>query len=81
MHPLDATAAKRVATAHSRVDKRMGKRSSDRGYKDIDTVVALIRFGLLDVKDIVEKANSIQFTPSYLAELDLVLREVSNLVK
>ena len=76
MHPVDASAAKLVATAHSRVDKRMAKRLHDRGLKDIDTVVALVRFGYVVLDQVIARLDEIALTPAYLAELDLVVAEV-----
>lgn len=76
MHPIDSLAAKLVATAHSRVDKRMGRRLHDRGPKDIDTVVALVRFGHVELNPIIARMDEIELPPAYLAELASVVAEV-----
>lgn len=76
MHPVDSSAAKLVATAHSRVDKRMGRRLHDRGSKDIDTVVALVSFGHVDLSPIIARMDKIELPPAYLAELGSVVAEV-----
>ena len=76
MHPVDACAAKLVATAHSRVDKRLAKRLHDRGLKVIDTVVALVLFGYVDMDQVITRMDEISLTPAYLAEVALVVAEV-----
>ncbi|MEQ1934130.1 MAG: hypothetical protein ABL962_09655 [Fimbriimonadaceae bacterium] len=78
IQPLDAASAKLVATAQSRVDKRLGRRPHDRGTKDIDTVVALIRSGMLGLGDIIERSRLIDMEPAYLAELAKVEAEVAS---
>ncbi len=80
MHPVDATATKLVATAHARVDKRMGRRPHDRGSKDIDTVVALVRSRYVDWSQVKARMNEIDLPPAYLAALDTVEKEVLNQV-
>lgn len=74
--PSTPPAAKLVATAHSRVDKRMGWRLSDRGSKDINTVVALLRGGHIDLDQVITRLDEINLLPSYIAELSSVIIEV-----
>jgi len=76
MHPVDSSAAKLVATAHSRVDKRMGRRLHDRGSKDIDTVVALVSSGHVDWQEVTNRNREISLESAYLAELAKVETEV-----
>lgn len=76
MHPLDAASAKLVATAQSRVDKRMGRRPHHRGSKDIDTVAALIRSGQMELAEVMDRCRTIDMEPAYLAELASVEAEV-----
>ena len=52
LHPMDMAVSKVIATARSRLDKRFGRRAADRGMKDINTLVALIRAGRLDAGEL-----------------------------
>ncbi len=81
MHSVDAASAKLVATAQSRVDKRMGRRPHDRGSKDMDTVVALVRSGCMRLEDVTVRSRMIDMEPAYLAELAKVEMEVSMRVR
>lgn len=76
MQAADVVAAKLVATAHSRVDKRMGRRPHDRGTKDIETATALLHARLVNESEIVERMHSIGLDPACLAELAAVWVEV-----
>jgi len=48
LSPMVMAVSKVNATARSRLDKRFGRREADRGLKDINTLVALIKAGLLN---------------------------------
>ncbi len=80
LHPLDMAVSKVNATARSRVDQRMGRREADRGLKDINTLVTLIRAGLLDACELSEQVFRLDQAPAYIAECSLVMKEISALV-
>ena len=77
MHPVDAASSKLVATAPSRVDKRMGRRPHHRGSKDINTVVALVRSGQMELDEVMDRCRTIDMESAYVAELTSVEAEVA----
>ena len=79
LDPVDAAAAKLVATAHSRVDTRLGRRRADRGTKDIDTLVALVSSGRLRLGDVSERIQEIELDGPYRAETSIVEKMIVGL--
>ena len=71
----DAAAAKRFATAFSRLNRRMGRGAADRGRKDIHTVALLLRSGLLDPVELRTRLESVELPPPLIVEAGLVLDE------
>ncbi len=80
MQATDVAAAKLVASAHSRVDFRMGRRTHDRGSKDIETVAALLTSGRLAEDDIIQRIKSIELEPAYVAEIGQVLVQLRQML-
>ncbi len=80
LHPMDMAVSKVNATARSRVDRRMGRRESDRGLKDINTLVTLIRAGHLDAVELSGQVFQLEQEPAYIAECSLVMKEILALV-
>lgn len=76
LHPMDMAVSKVNATARSRVDRRMGRRETDRGLKDINTLVTLIRAGHLDARELSEEVFQLDHAPAYIAECSLVMKEI-----
>lgn len=76
LHPTDMAVSKVVATASSRLDKRFGRRPADRGLKDINTLVALIRAGRLDREDLERRVRALEFESAMVVECGGVLREI-----
>lgn len=76
---MDMTASKVNATARSRLDRRFGRRPADRGLKDINTLVALIRAGLLDFTELSRQVRALEHEPALIVECRLALEEVSAL--
>lgn len=76
LDPVDAAAAKLIATAHARVDVRFGRRHADRGDKDMDTIVALVSSGRLKMHAISERLREVDLDGPYLAEVAVVERLV-----
>jgi hypothetical protein len=76
LHPMDMAVSKDNATARSRVDRRMGRREADRGLKDINTLVTLIRTGHLYAHELSEQVFRLDQAPAYIAECSLVMKEI-----
>ena len=66
----DTAAAKLLATAFSRLNRRMG-----RGTKDIQAIAALLRAGLLDRMELQERLESVELPPALVVEAGKVLDE------
>jgi len=76
LHPMDMAVSKVIATASSRIDKRFGRRAADRGMKDINTLVALIRAGCLDGGKLASEVNRLDLQPAMIVECASVLATV-----
>jgi hypothetical protein len=76
LHPLDMAVSKVNATARSRIDRRFGRREADRGLKDINTLVALIKAGLLDFKELDRQVELLHHQPALIVECSRVVEEV-----
>ena len=68
-------AAKLLATAFSRLNRRMGCGTPDRGTKDIHAVAALLRASLLDPVELRERLESVELPPALVVEADRALEE------
>jgi len=71
----DTAAAKLLATAFSRLNRRMGRGSADRGTKDIDAVAALLRADHLDESELRERLESVCLPPALVVEAGTALEE------
>ncbi len=76
LSPMDMAISKVNATARSRLDKRFARREADRGYKDINTLVALIKAGLLDYKKLELGVRQLDLEPALIVECGRALEEV-----
>lgn len=76
LHPLDMAVSKVIATASSRIDKRFGRRAADRGMKDINTLVALIRAGCLDGDELARQVGLLDHEPAMIVECASVVETV-----
>jgi hypothetical protein len=74
----DTAAAKLLATAFSRLNRRMGRGTVDRGTKDIDAIAALLRAGLLDPVELRERLESVELPPALIVEAGHVLDETKS---
>ena len=79
LHPLDMAATKVVATASSRLSRRMGGNTPDRGLKDINTIVALIRAGRLDFSSLESRVNALDLSPALTVECGRVMGEIQGM--
>ena len=75
-HPLDMAVSKVNATARSRLDRRFERRESDRGLKDINTLVTLIRAGYLDAEELSKQVFQLEREPACIAEYAQVMEEM-----
>jgi hypothetical protein len=76
LSPMDMAVSKVNATARSRIDRRFGRREADRGLKDINTLVALIKAGLLDFAELANQVHHLDHEPAFIVECAKVLDEV-----
>lgn len=76
LHPMDMAVSKVNATARSRLDRRFGRRESDRGLKDINTLVTLIRAGYLDAEELSQQVFQLEREPACIAEYTQVMEEI-----
>lgn len=73
----DTAAAKLLATAFSRLNRRMGRGAVDRGTKDIDTIAALLRARHLDPVELRARLESVELPPALIVEAGCVLDETN----
>jgi len=76
LHPMDMAVSKVIATASSRIDKRFRRRAADRGMKDINTLVALIRAGRLDAQELARQVRRLDHESAMLVECGNVMDTV-----
>lgn len=81
LHPMDMAVSKVIATASSRIDKRFGRRAADRGMKDINTLVALIRAGCLDGDELARQVGHLDHEPAMIVECARVVETVLQLAR
>ena len=80
LHPVDMAVTKVAATARSRLWRRLGKSSSDRGMKDIHTIVALLKTNRIDRDALVSRLNGMDYEPALIVECSRVTDEILALV-
>jgi hypothetical protein len=78
---MDMAVSKVIATASSRIDKRFGRRAADRGMKDINTLVALIRADCLDGDELALQVGLLDHEPVMIVECARVVETVLALAK
>jgi hypothetical protein len=71
----DTAAAKLIATAFARLNRRMGRATADRGQKDITAVAALLRAGLLDATELRQSLEWVELPSALLVEAGNVFEE------
>jgi hypothetical protein len=71
----DTAAAKLLATAFARLNRRMGRATADRGLKDISAIAALLRASLLDAAELHERLESVELSPALVVEAGNVFEE------
>jgi hypothetical protein len=81
LHPMDMAVSKVIATASSRIDKRFGRRAADRGMKDINTLVALIQAGKLDLLELARQVRLLDHEPAMTVECGNMMDTVIAMAK
>jgi hypothetical protein len=81
LSPMDMAVSKVNATARSRIDRRFGRREADRGMKDINTLVALIKADLLDFAELARQVHQLDHEPALIVECARVVEEVRALAR
>lgn len=81
LHPMDMAVSKVIATASSRIDKRFRRRAADRGMKDINTLVALIRAGRLDAQELARQVRRLDHESAMLVECGNVMDTVLSMAR
>lgn len=76
LSPMDMAVSKVNATARSCIDRRFGRREADRGMKDINTLVALVKAGLLDFAELARQVHQLDHEPALIVECARALEEV-----
>jgi len=66
LHPVDMAATKIAATARSRLWRRLGKSSKERGMKDINTIIALLKAGRLDHAALTSRLHGMDYEPALI---------------
>lgn len=81
LHPVDMAVTKIAATARSRLGRRLGKNSPERGMKDINTIVALLQAGRLDHAALTARLQGMDYEPALIVECWQVMEEIIAAVK
>jgi len=76
--PVDAAVTKLMATAHSRLLKRLGRSSIDRGSKDISAIVAIIKSGYATTNAIQKLLDTVDLEPSMVVEVAAVMTQIEH---
>lgn len=77
LHPVDMAVTKVAATARSRLWRRLGKSNTDRGMKDINTIVALLKAGRLDADALTLRLQGMDYEPALIVECWKVMEEIA----
>lgn len=76
LHPLDTAVNKVIATSSSRLSRRMGGSTPDRGLKDINTIAALLRTKRLDATALQTRLDALQLQPAMIVECGRTMNEI-----
>jgi hypothetical protein len=80
LEPVDMAVTKVAATARSRLWRRLGKGGVERGMKDINTIVALIKGGRMRLDTLKKRLDGMDYEPSLIVECSQVMREIEALL-
>ena len=77
--PVDMAVTKLAATARARLCRRLGGEMPDRGLKDINTIVALLKAGCIARAELERRLDAMDYAPALIVECSQVLREILQL--
>lgn len=80
LEPVDMAVTKVAATARSRLWRRLGKGGVERGMKDINTIVALLKGGRMCLDTLKQRLDGMDYEPSLIVECSQVMSEIKALV-
>lgn len=80
LEPVDMAVTKVAATARSRLWRRLGKGGAERGMKDINTIVALLKGGRIELGVLQKRLHAMDYDPALIVECSQVMREIEALV-
>lgn len=80
LEPVDMAVTKVAATARSRLWRRLGRGGVERGMKDINTIVALLKGGRMSLDTLKKRLDGMDYEPSLIVECSQVMREIEALV-
>ena len=76
LEPVDMAVTKVAATARSRLWRRLGRGGVDRGRKDINTLVALLRGERIRLETLQARLHRMDYDPALTVECSQVLEEI-----
>ena len=80
LEPVDMAVTKIAATARSRLWRRLGRGGVERGMKDINTIVALLKGGRMSLDTLKKRLDGMDYEPSLIVECSQVMHEIEALV-
>lgn len=78
--PVDMAVTKVAATARSRLSRRLGGEMPDRGLKDINTIVALLKTGRIARDEFQRRYDAMDYAPALIVESSNVIQEILRMV-
>ena len=76
LEPVDMAVTKVAATARSRLWRRLGRGGVDRGRKDINTLVALLRGERIRLETLQARLHRMDYDPALTVECSQVMEEI-----
>lgn len=80
LDPVDMCVTKIAATANSRLNLRLGRGGVDRGMKDINTIVLLLKAKRIDRATLAHRLDRMDYTPALTVECGKVFAQILALV-
>lgn len=80
LDPVDMCVTKIAATANSRLNLRMGRGGVDRGMKDINTIVILLKSERVDRASLAQRLDQMDYIPALTVECGRVFTQILALV-
>ncbi|MDI1314361.1 hypothetical protein [Prosthecobacter sp.] len=80
LDPVDMCVTKIAATANARLSLRLGRGGVDRGMKDINTFVLLLKHQRIDRAELTQRLRQMDYTPALTVECGSVFAQILALV-